>query len=127
VIFLHGFRKLIFLVFRLLISCLRKFYRLSTNIVEQDAGYNLVEGKEEKGKERDDNDCGGGDLESQLFIYMTQPRRCAPQAVPHSSASGSEQLCNYGLAPSEWRWAAGHQAGTRRDCSSLAPANVLTF
>lgn len=68
-------------------------------MVEQNAGYNLVEGKEGKGKERDDNDCGGGDLESQLFIYMTQPRRCAPQAVPHSSASGSEQLCNYGHAP----------------------------
>jgi len=25
-----------------------------------------------------------GDLKSQLFIYMTQPRSCDPQAVPHS-------------------------------------------
>jgi hypothetical protein len=44
------------------------------------------EGREERGDDDDDDDDGddgAGDLKSQLFIYMTQPRSCGPQAVLH--------------------------------------------
>jgi hypothetical protein len=47
------------------------------------------EGREERDDDGDDDDDddGAGDLKSQLFIYMTQPRSCGPQADPHSQRS----------------------------------------
>jgi hypothetical protein len=80
------------------------------------------EGREERDDDDDDDGGGAGDLKSQLFIYMTQPRSCGPQAVLAAAKNSVITV----LLPSERRQATGHQAGTWPRTEQSGAEHILT-